>query len=1757
MSNVIDHRIVEMDFDNSNFERNAKTSLSTIDKLKNALNFKGASNSLNELSKSASSFNMDSLGSAATLVTNKFSAMEVIGVGALMRIGQQAVDAGERLVKSMSTDQIMAGWDKFAKKTTSTATLLGQGFNMDEVTTQLEKLNWFTDETSYNFTDMVDSIGKFTASGKGLTESVDAMQGIATWAALSGQNAQTASRAMYQLSQAMGAGVMRKEDYKSIQNAAMDTDEFRQKALDAAVALGTLKKNADGTYQSLKATGKGAEAFTKAQFAEHLTEGMWFTDKVMMRVFNDYSKGVEEIYQFADANDLLASDIIGAKDALDKGEDALADYLDELELKDDVRNGLFELAHNLDDFGVKAFSAAQKARTFGDAIDSVKDAASTTWMNIFEVFIGDAEQATEVWTDLANYLWDVFVGPINSLHKALKDVFKIDGTREEFINIFRNMAGVFEELVKPIKKAFKEIFPKNPNRAANFRGFIDNLNKLLNKMKLNETRSAKLKTAFEGLFTVLKVGLKIIKNILQALKPVGALFVVLFDTILSLSEAIGKVLTKADKGIHTVRTINGAINTIIDTLISLIHMSIIAFDDIFERIKHGQDVISSVLKFVETEARQIVTHLISLVFNLITEITGIDTSKIKNFFFKIVNTIWKAIDEFVDNFKNKGGLKGVIKIFLNLLKDVGVAILDTFEEITGIDTRQMKLKFEGLIDNIKENLIKFVSAFDGMDSITDKFNKLADSVQRVADFFKPLTDTLKTFAKTVLEKIAQYPWLSFTGILNIKMITEIIRNMTVLTNSTIGSVSAIKQTFGDLKDNVSTAIKEITKSLKDTQESLKSKTLLAIAIATLMLASAFLMISAVNGEKVSSTIAAFSAVMGEMVIAFGSLAFLSNILTSIGVAKILVTLGILIGVVYAIGEAFKDIATSYISDEQMLLSLGMLCASLLALIVVIEILNLVSYSIGKANLGKIFVLGLIFDVLGIAMKSMANAMAALNGMDSGSMLAAFAELLVGLWFMCTRLADLQKLNTKGMIKAAISLVIVAKALAPLAEAIAKLSVIEPQKIVIPFIAISAGLNALCDQAAKLSSKKVFLRTAISLILIAKAVDMLMDTVIKVSEYPFTKLIVGFSIIALMFFALTEVSKALDESIIKIGVGFLAISIGLKLIADAIIAMQACDITKLATSMVILGLALFSMMLVTEHVKDNLKGVEGLLLLSAAIYIIAQALKTIASEDLVKLGVDFIILAGAMAVMALIASKAEECLPGAAALLILSGAFIIFAFGLKTLAAADPKSLFLNLLSSLGYLVLVIGGLIGMAAIFNSVGWVLVAGAGMFALALLAISVGLAALGGSIILLSLGVDSLSMTGKLAGEAMHAIVSAFTGNIGTLLKGAVALAAMGYALVVASIGTGLFAVAGAAFAIALLGMSIGFAVFVGTLKLMSKWLMEFADIAPIAAVALTTFGIALVKMVPGIIGAAIAMLAIILPMSILSAVNIVFAASAVTLGGALLVLGAGFVAFSEGALTFVEAVDKIVKAFLSYRNGVKNMQTDTSTAMTKTSNDLRKTVSVFGQIGSMVVSGFANGMSKEMPRAVAMAAKLVALVTKITKLKLLIRSPSRVFAEIGQYTVKGFAKGMEDTRESDAAAENMADSAVKSLNSAMTSAYDNLDSDVSDPVIKPVMDLTDVQNGNKDLNAMLSKDKAESINATYKSSREYEEENAKANSSLLSGLNSKILAAISENSNSDLPINVNITLAGDAEGIFRVVMNENSRMIKTAGYSPLLR
>lgn len=413
MSNVVDQRIVKMQFDNSDFESNVAQSMSTLDKLRAKLNLSDTSAGLENVTSEVveASNTTSSLGKAVDTVRDSFSAMEIIAASALNRITNEAITAGEQLVKSLSVDQIAEGWSKYDLKNSGVQTIMSAtGKTVDEVMNAVEKLNWYTDETSYNYTDMISNIGKFTSAGIELDDAVDAMMGIANAAALSGQGISQASTAMYNFSQAMGTGAMLLQDWKSIENANMATVEFKQTLIDTALELGTLVDAGDGIIQSVTTDLNGKvfnDALSATENFNNSLSNRWLTNDVMIEALKKYSDYANEIYDISDAYNTCT--------------DAMTAFNAE---NQDLINGDLSLSQ-------RAFSAAQEAKTFTDAINSVKDAVSTGWMTSFETIFGNYEEAKTLWTEMANVMWDIFASGAEKRNEILANAFSVGQTYNE------------------------------------------------------------------------------------------------------------------------------------------------------------------------------------------------------------------------------------------------------------------------------------------------------------------------------------------------------------------------------------------------------------------------------------------------------------------------------------------------------------------------------------------------------------------------------------------------------------------------------------------------------------------------------------------------------------------------------------------------------------------------------------------------------------------------------------------------------------------------------------------------------------------------------------------------------------------------------------------------------------------------------------------------------------------------------------------------------------------------------------------------------------------------------------------------------------------------------------------------------------------------------------------------------------------------------------------------------------------------------
>lgn len=514
MSTTVDERVVEMRFDNKQFEQNIQTSLSSLDKLKKSLNLEGAAKGLETVNDAANkcSGNMSPLSNAVETVRVQFSALEVMAITALQNITNSALAAGKNLVSAFTIDPIKTGFEEYETQINAVQTILAntssKGTTLDQVNNALDELNHYADMTIYNFTEMTRNIGTFTAAGVDLDTSVAAIKGIANLAAVSGSNSQQASTAMYQLSQALAAGTVKLQDWNSVVNAGMGGQVFQ-----------------DALKETAKVHGIAIDEMIKDEgsFRETLSKG-WLTSDILTETLAKFTGDLNE------------------------------DQLRTMGYTDDQIKSIMEM-------GKTANDAATKVKTFTQLFDTLKEAAQSGWTQSWEIIVGDFEEAKELLTEVSDTFSAVINASADARNKMLQD-WKDLGGRTMMIEAVKNVFEGLVSVAKPVREAFNEIFP--PMTGKQLAEITERIRDLTAKFKMGEESSKNLKNTFKGVFAVLDIVGQAFKAVAGGVGELIGLFLPAGNGVLSLTGSFGEYLVKLDETVKKTDVFGKAVSTVVD-----------------------------------------------------------------------------------------------------------------------------------------------------------------------------------------------------------------------------------------------------------------------------------------------------------------------------------------------------------------------------------------------------------------------------------------------------------------------------------------------------------------------------------------------------------------------------------------------------------------------------------------------------------------------------------------------------------------------------------------------------------------------------------------------------------------------------------------------------------------------------------------------------------------------------------------------------------------------------------------------------------------------------------------------------------------------------------------------------------------------------------------------------------------------------------------------------------------------------------------
>lgn len=417
MSQEIDEKVVEMRFDNKQFEREAATTMTTLQKLKEHLNFSKVGDSFDAIDKASKKVDMSGIGNAVQTVQAKFSALEVMAITALSNITNQALNAGKKLLAAFTIDPIKTGFQEYETQMGAVQTILAntskEGTTLGQVNKALDELNTYADKTIYNFTEMTKNIGTFTAAGLNLDTSVKAIQGIANLAAVSGSTSQQASTAMYQLSQALSAGTVRLMDWNSVVNAGMGGKVFQDAIMETAEAMGEVDQALINAYKS------------GSSFRELLNPkdyGNWFTSDLLAETLKKFTEtgAVEYLSKYAN----VTQETIRSVQKLGQEVGFDSERVKELAMSitgnnEAMANSVVETLKMAD----TATKAATQVKTFSQLMDTMKEAVQSGWAQTWRIMIGDFDQAKKLFTEISNTFDAMISASADSRNSMLTSAF--------------------------------------------------------------------------------------------------------------------------------------------------------------------------------------------------------------------------------------------------------------------------------------------------------------------------------------------------------------------------------------------------------------------------------------------------------------------------------------------------------------------------------------------------------------------------------------------------------------------------------------------------------------------------------------------------------------------------------------------------------------------------------------------------------------------------------------------------------------------------------------------------------------------------------------------------------------------------------------------------------------------------------------------------------------------------------------------------------------------------------------------------------------------------------------------------------------------------------------------------------------------------------------------------------------------------------------------------------------------------------------
>ena len=1214
MSTTIDSRVVEMRFDNKQFESNVQTSLSTLDKLKSSLNMNGATKGFEQIDNAAKKVNMSGLGNAVESVRLKFSALEVMAVTALSNITTQALNTTSKIAKEFTLDPIMQGFSEYETQIGAVQTILAntshQGTNLQQVNRALDELNTYADKTIYNFTEMTRNIGTFTAAGVDLQTSVDSIKGIANLAAVSGSTSQQASTAMYQLSQALAAGKVSLMDWNSVVNAGMGGKVFQDALIRTSELLGTGAKQAIDTYGS---------------FRESLTKGEWLTTEVL----------TETLKQFAGA--------YSEADLIQQGFTA-------------------EQARSIMDMAKTAEDAATKVKTFTQLFDTLKESAQSGWTQTWEILIGDFEEAKEVLTEVSNVVGDVISKSAEARNEVLSGGLS-SGWKQLLGAGIADEAGYIDS-IQEIARANGDAFDK---MVADSDSFSDALKKGLEEGVISsETLSDavfNLQSKMSGMTEEEKKAAGYTSEMITQIETLAS---GLKDSSISMDEFAEKMLRPSGR-----ENIIQALWNAAKGLMSVITPIKEAFSEIFPpmtaeqlyNITEGLRKLTERFTLSETASNNLkstfkglfaVVDIIGNAFMAVVKAIGSllggvgdlgggllsITGSFGEWLVKLNETI-----ETTDVFnKVLGGIVNFIKSAADAVKNFVTSVAQNFK-IPGFEL------FHNLLERVQTRMAQVGEAAGSMKSgVVVAFEIMGEALANCefVQILQTIWNAVKMIASSIVTALGSIGGAitSSLGEANFSGIIDLLNGISFgaiavgITKFVGGFRQAIDE-IGSIKESFIGILDSVRDCFEAYQSQLQAGTLLKIASAIAILTASLVALSLIDSAKMSAALGGITVLFADLM---ASMAIFNNISGQVsGVTKsVTAMLGIAMAVLL-LASALKKLGN--LDAKQLAVGLTGVAGLTAVVVIAAKAMSSSSKTIMKGATQMV--------IFAAAIKILASVCEDLSALS-------WEELTKGLVGVSVLLAEVSLfMNTAKFsgksITTATGIVILAAAIKVLASACEDFGGMKWEEIAKGLTSVGILLAEITLFTNLAGNAKHVMSTGVALIAIAASMKIFASAVQDFSSMSWGEIAKGLVAMAGALTAITVAVNFMPKNMIGIGTGLIAVAAALVVVADALNKMSGMTWEEIAKGLITLGGAMAILAIGLNAMTGTLAGSAAMLVATSALLVMTPVLSILGAMSWEAIANGLVALAGAFTVIGVAGLVLTPLVP---TILGLSGAFAL-------------------------------------------------------------------------------------------------------------------------------------------------------------------------------------------------------------------------------------------------------------------------------------------------------------------------------------------------------------------------------------------------------------------------------------------------------------------------------------------------------------------